>query len=171
MVNDTQNEEKEIEKIINSFMPLIVKLAKQYKNQDVDMDELIQVGRISIWKLVPKCRDAKWLPLFIKKGLISSMHEAAKKQWDIESKELSIDTALCGEIIFVNGEDARRKMELEVMLDNLLNREEAEFCRRLIDGFTQKELAAVYGVSQQCISARLRAIKRKLLPYKEDVTG
>ena len=58
----------------------------------------------------------------------------------------------------------RSSGELRYMLEQTLSADELDLTQALLEGFTQKEAAALYGITQQAVGARLRKIREKLKP-------
>lgn len=50
------------------------------------------------------------------------------------------------------------------LLTRTLTEDELDLTQALLEGFTQRELAELSGVSQQAVSARVRRIRDKLSP-------
>jgi len=63
-----------------------------------------------------------------------------------------------------NSSDDHSACEIKDILERTLTGDELDITQSLLEGFTQKEIAEAYKITQQAVSARLKLIKSKLLP-------
>ena len=69
-----------------------------------------------------------------------------------------------------NSSDDHSACEIKDILERTLTGDELDITQSLLEGFTQKEIAEAYKITQQAVSARLKLIKSKLLPLL-DIPG
>lgn len=68
-----------MEDIAEKFTPLVLSVAKRYQGRGADFEDLVQEGYLALIILAGKCRDMKWLPLFLKKRLPAAVRDAASR--------------------------------------------------------------------------------------------
>ena len=117
--------------------------------------------------LIPKCGDSNWLPAFLKSRLPGYIRSAAAKLRGGRGENV-IDLETIEETVKEDESSAARSAkELLSILETILTEEELDLTQALLEGFTQKELAAVSGISQQAVSRRVSRIREKLRPIAE----
>ena len=150
-----------IEDIAEKFTPLVLSVAKRYQGRGADFEDLVQEGYLALIILAGKCRDMKWLPLFLKKRLPAAVRDAASRmrRFRADGEELLLE-----EIEETQGAEDEKygEAELREMLFRALSQEELDMTQALMEGFTQKEIAETLGISQQAVAARLKKILHKL---------
>ena len=150
-----------MEDIAEKFTPLVLSVAKRYQGRGADFEDLVQEGYLALIILAGKCRDMKWLPLFLKKRLPDAVRDAASRmrRFRADGEELLLE-----EIEETQGAEDEKygEAELREMLFRALSQEELDMTQALMEGFTQKEIAETLGISQQAVAARLKKIRHKL---------
>ena len=150
-----------IEDIAEKFTTLVLSVAKRYQGRGADFEDLVQEGYLALIILAGKCRDMKWLPLFLNKRLPAAVRDAASRmrRFRADGEELLLE-----EIEETQGAEDEKygEAELREMLFRALSQEELDMTQALMEGFTQKEIAETLGISQQAVAARLKKIRHKL---------
>lgn len=161
-----EKNEKLVYFVLNNFFPTVE------KNED-----LIQEGRLGLWKAcVTYKEEAK--TAFSTYACVVIYHHIAEvlnksnrlfeNKKDIiflsleqscsdDAADLSVEECLFGE------EEAGYSLtECLTALQQTLSPEEREICRKTALGFNQREIASETGVTRQCISQKIKAVRRKL---------
>lgn len=152
-----------MELLLEQYGPLIRATAVRYCGRGAEYEDLVQEGYVALIRLIPKCREQRWLAAFLKSRLPGCVRAAAARQRRRATVALE-DEAL--DEMFPdskNGEE-RGYLELRELLERTLSKEELDLTQALLEGFTQRELADARGISQQAVSGRLRKIRVKLAP-------
>lgn len=141
------------------FRPLVMATARRYAGRGADFDDLVQEGYLALLLLIPRCGDPARLPLFLKSRLPGRVRAAARREWRSDHMALEDIEGTSGEP-FVFEEPYFPGPAVE----QTIGTEERELVRLLLEGFSQKEAAERFGVTQQAISARVRLIRKHLAP-------
>ncbi len=159
-----------MKEIAARFTPLVRAAAKRYQGRGADFEDLVQEGYLALILLTGKCRDMKWLPLFLKNRLPAAVRDAAAR---IRRSCHCINGPPIEEIAETHGgeDENYSESELREMLAQALSPAELDITQALMEGFTQKEIARSLGISQQAVAARLKRIRRKLKKVIETVHG
>lgn len=151
--------EAELERLAVLYTPLVKASANRYKGRGAEYDDLVQEGYLALVLLIPKCADRKWLPAFLKSRLPGYVRAAASRLRYGERVGFEvIENAVSGGAYSAERDAA----ELRDALARLLTPEELDLTQALTEGFTQREIAELAGVSQQAVSLRLKRIRDKL---------
>lgn len=152
----------EIESLLTSFSPLVKATAIRYSGRGAEYEDLFQEGHLALLQLIPKCKDRKWLPAFLKSRLPGYVRTAAARLRGGRTMPFEEDW---GNLLHDGrSREERREVELMELLTRTLTEDELDLTQALLEGFTQRELAELSGVSQQAVSARVRRIRDKLSP-------
>lgn len=153
----------EMEALLTKFSPLVKAAAGRYQGRGAEYEDLVQEGYIALMALIPKCTDERWLPAFLKNRLPGYVRAAA---WRMRGRGASpLDEEFESFLPDERSGEERGEVELRELLARTLTADELDLVQALLEGFTQKELAALMAVSQQAISAKVRRIKDKLGPH------
>ena len=153
--------------LVLSYDPLVKATARRYQGRGADFEDLVQEGYLALLLLIPKCGDSNWLPAFLKSRLPGYIRAAAAKLRGGRGENV-IDLEEIEETVKEDESSAARSAkELLSILETILTEEELDLTQALLEGFTQKELAAVSGISQQAVSRRVSRIREKLRPIAE----
>lgn len=154
----------EMELLIRQYTPLVIATARFYKGKGAEFDDLVQEGYLALLRLIPKCRDARWMAAFLKNHLPGYVRAAAARmRW--KKNTFALEDGFEDFLPDKGSDDVHSKIELQEILAGVLTEEEIGFAMALSLGCTQKELAEQRSVSQQAINAKVRRIKNKLRPY------
>lgn len=156
-----------LEGLVMNYTPLVKVTAYRYQGRGAEYEDLIQEGYLALLILIPKCKDLKWLPYFLKSRLPGYVRTAAEKlRGRRRSPEVELEDVE-GVLSDSKSDRAHSEEELRDLLERTLTRSELDLTQALLEGFTQKELASLLNITQQAVSARLRAIRNKLKPVME----
>ena len=148
--------------LLLSYTPLVRATAHRYMGRGAEFDDLVQEGYLALLLLIPRCGDREWLPLFLKSRLPGYVRAVAKKLrsgggvFDLEEIEEVVRDEYSA--------SQREERELRAMLERVLSKSELDITQALMEGFTQREIAEILGLTQQAVAARLRKIREKLKP-------
>ena len=149
----------EMEAEIMRFRPLVAATARRYAGRGAEFDDLLQEGFVALLELIPKCEDREKLPLFLKSRLPARVRSAARREWRREWTPLEDIEGTAAEPSFFDEPDFAK----EDLCANL-EAKDRELVTLLAEGMTQKEAAGEFGITQQAVSARLRAVRKRLAP-------
>jgi RNA polymerase sigma factor (sigma-70 family) len=152
----------EVEELTAQFAPLVKASAHRYQGRGAEYEDLVQEGYLALILLIPKCEERKWLPAFLKSRVPGYVRAAAARMRRCECAELEEAEP------FLRDERDRTEREageIRDMLSRVLSPEDLDLTQALLEGFTQKEIAEVTGVTQQAVSQRLRRIRAALRPF------
>ena len=141
------------------FRPLVMATARRYAGRGAEFDDLVQEGFIALLELIPRCKDRERLPLFLKNRLPARVRTAARREWRREWTPIEDIEGTAAEPSFSEERDFAEE-DLCARLDD----EDRELVILLADGLSQKEAAGRFGITQQAVSARLRAVRKRLEP-------
>ena len=68
-----------LEGLVMNYTPLVKVTAYRYQGRGAEYEDLIQEGYLALLILIPKCKDFKWLPYFLKSRLPGYVRTAAEK--------------------------------------------------------------------------------------------
>ena len=144
--------------------------AKRYQGRGADFEDLVQEGYLALILLTGKCRDMKWLPLFLKNRLPAAVRDAAAR---IRRSCPCGDAPPIEEIAETHGTEDEKysESELRELLFRALSADELDLTQALMEGFTQREIAGTLGISQQAVAARLKRIRKKLKKVIASIYG
>ena len=155
---------------VAAYAPLVKAAARRYQGRGADYEDLVQEGFLALLILIPKCPDMKWLAAFLKNNLPGYVRAAAAR---MRAPRVKAEEVLLEEIEETVSEDESMKRyteaELRTILEKQLTLDELDLTQALLEGFTQKELAEILGITQQAVAARLRKIRRKLASVFEEL--
>ena len=159
-----------MKEIAARYTPLVRAAAKRYQGRGAEFEDLVQEGYLALILLTGKCRNMKWLPLFLKKRLPAAVRDAAAR---IRRTCPCFDGPPVEEIEETHGGDDENysESELRETLRRALSPAELDITQALMEGFTQREIARALGISQQAVAARLKIIRRKLKEVIDSVYG
>lgn len=144
---------------LRRFRPLVTATARRYAGRGADFDDLVQEGYLALLELVPRCGDPERLPLFLKNRLPARVRAAARREWRQQHVLLENMEGTPEEpAIFEEPHIPDRTVE------ECLCGEDRELVILLAGGFSQKEAAERFGITQQAVSARLRMVRKRLAP-------
>ena len=146
------------------YMPLVKATARRYEGRGAEYEDLVQEGCVALLRLTPVCPDHRWLAAWLKNRLPGCVRAAAarlrgQKPNGAAGLEELEEVVSDGE---ADCEFAER--EFAASLEPLLEPQELALVRTLMDGGTQAEAARELGITQQAVAARLRKLRRRLLP-------
>ena len=141
------------------FRPLVMATARRYAGRGAEFDDLVQEGFIALLEVIPRCKDRERLPLFLKNRLPARVRTAARREWRREWTPIEDIEGTAAEPSFSEERDFAEE-DLCARLDD----EDRELVILLADGLSQKEAAGRCGITQQAVSARLRAVRKRLEP-------
>lgn len=147
--------------MVLAYKPLAIKVAKRYAYGGAEFEDVLQEAYRGLIVLIPLCPDPLWLPYFLKSRLPGYVRQAARK---LRGKEVHVELESVEEIVFPHTGYGVEWVELEELLRRILTDDELIVVWALLDGYTQKEIAARAGISQQAVGKRLYRIRRKLTP-------
>ena len=142
------------------FMPLARRLARMYAGRGAEYDDLAQEGFIALRALAQRWyaeRPAQSLNLYVWNRLRGMMRDAAERLRR-GSLHDSLDEKL--EVGGFDLPDSDGFAEFDLL--ESLPPGDRELALKLAGGATQKDLAAADGISQQAVSKRVAALRRKL---------
>ena len=149
--------------MVLSYAPLVKATAHRYEGRGADFEDLVQEGFMALLVLIPKCKEIKWLPLFLRNRLPGYVRAAAARMRNQTGNGDVCDLECIEEIISDSESTSKiESCELRELLERTLSQEELDITQALIEGFTQKDIAEITGVSQQAVSQKLRKIRNKL---------
>lgn len=144
------------EDVLKAFRPLVEATARRYCCNGNNFEDLVQEGYLLILELLPKCRNRQFLAKFLKNRLPARMRTAARKEWKINKCEDEFDPELfhgacCQEIPWTRW-----------AAESFLPERDCRIVRLLEAGYTQQEIAAKIGLTQQAVSFRVGRIRDTL---------
>jgi RNA polymerase sigma factor (sigma-70 family) len=148
---------------MRAYRPLVRSVARQYRGNGAEFDDLCQEGCLAMMKLMDKCTSEKNLALFLQMAVKRAVRDAARRlRWkerpaDLEPYE---DLAEPEDLPAVY----EAPIEIELLLKQLPDARDRQLVFRLVEGATQTEAARELGLTQQGVSARLGHIRRTLAP-------
>ena len=144
---------------LRRFRPLVTATARRYAGRGADFDDLVQEGYLALLELIPRCGDPERLPLFLKNRLPARVRAAARREWRQQHVLLENMEGTPEEpSFFVEPSFPDRAVE------ECLCEVDRELVILLAGGFSQKEAAERFGITQQAVSARLRMVRKRLAP-------
>lgn len=148
---------------LQRFYPLVAATARRYAGRGAEFDDLVQEGYIVLLRLIPRCPDRARLAEFLKKRLPGLVRTAAKRAWR------SNGTIPLDELETMGKEPSAEVLEnlWECIPEDRLTGDERRLVLMLANGLGQKDAARYFGITQQAVSARIRALRRKLAFLRE----
>ena len=181
------------DELIVHNLRLVVYIAKKFENAGVDIEDLISIGTIGLMKAVRTfCPDrgiklATYASRCIENEILMVLRKNAGAKTEVSIDEpLNMDCdgneLLLSDVLGSDADSISRMIEeddekstLLHMLDGLEERERLILCMRFGLGYTrehtQKEIAALLGISQSYISRLEKRIIRKLKEEMAAHTG
>lgn len=144
-----------------SYDPLVKATAVRYQGRGAEFEDLVQEGYLALLVLIPKCKEIEWLPLFLKNRLPGYVRAAASRLRSDRDNDV-FDLECIEDVICDDDDDFEESNEIRDLLERSLSSEELDVTQALLEGFSQREIADVLGVSQQAVSSKLRKIRDKL---------
>jgi len=115
--------------------------------------------------LIRRCTDRRWLAAYLLNRLPGYVRAAAARIRGGRVKHRFVDIEDIQDTVpETNSPDEHSACEIKDILERTLTGDELDITQSLLEGFTQKEIAEAYKITQQAVSARLKQIKSKLLP-------
>ena len=148
---------------MRAYRPLVRSVARQYRGNGAEFDDLCQEGCLAMMKLMDKCTSEKNLALFLQMAVKRAVRDAARRlRW----KEHPADLEPYEELAEPEDLPAvyEAPIEIELLLKQLPDARDRQLVFRLVEGATQTEAARQLGLTQQGVSARLGHIRRTLAP-------
>ncbi|HCL78432.1 MAG TPA: hypothetical protein DIC53_00520 [Synergistaceae bacterium] len=158
MDNRAKNQGSTMEEDLQKFYPLVAATAKRYAGRGAEFDDLVQEGYVVLLRLIPRCPDRTRLADFLKKRLPGLVRTAAKRTWRNNGTVPLDELETTGK----EPSAAVRENLWEYIPEDRLTSDERRLVLMLTNGLGQKEAAAYFGITQQAVSARVRALRRKL---------
>ena len=151
------------ELVMKAYRPLVKSIARQYRGNGAEFDDLCQEGCVAIMKLLDKCASEENLALFLHMAVKRAVRDAARRlRWKERPADMEAYEELAAREDFPAVFDA--PVEIHLLLKNLSDMRDRTLVLRLIEGATQAEAARELGLTQQAVSARLGHIRRTLAP-------
>lgn len=174
---ENMDEQNPLNGTVLAFKPLVISIARRYAGRGAELEDLIQEGYRRLYILIPLCPDPEWLKYFLKMRLHSYIGDVAKK---LRRKKENIPLYVLtpegdeeqGEGFLVPDKRPQveyERMEIRDMLRRVLSDEELDLVQAVMEGFTQKEIGEILGISHQAVHKRLRKIGAKLKPVMAEV--
>ena len=146
------------------YMPLVKATARRYEGRGAEYEDLVQEGCVALLRLLPACPDPKWLAAWLNSRLPGCVRAAAARLRDPRARGVT-DLEELEEVVSDGQADGEfAECEFAASLEPLLEPQELALVRTLLDGGTQSEAARGLGITQQAVAARLRKLRRRLLP-------
>lgn len=147
---------QEYEDVLMKFRPLVEATARRFADHGADFDDLVQEGYLAIMELLPRCRNRKFLPMFLKLRVTARVKVRASKWWRSFKRSDEFDP-----------EKHSPAYEEELpwtrwVAEGALPERDCRIVRLLEAGFTQQEIAEAEGITQQAVSFRVGSIRKKL---------
>ena len=127
-------DDRAFDKILSELEPELKKIAKRYYISGSDPQDVLQEGRIGVWKAVQDFDEDKdttfknfALNLVVKRHVITAVAAANRKKFDLHNNAASLDTA-----VWTGEDDSEQSLgdfiaDTEMpLLDQLLQKEEYE---------------------------------------------
>ncbi len=172
---------QDVEAIISHFDPYILSQAKcrlpLFPN-GYELDDLIQVARISVWECAMKSREVKLVTYFyiaIKGAILNELKRANRKKRVVLSGADSLDRKMCcdTEDTFLDilpdtklGVEPQviRREQLGVIEDakSSLSKKQLEYFNMWSKGYRLSQIAVKYNTSYYCVSGAVNAAKIKI---------
>ncbi|KUK99550.1 MAG: Sigma-70 family RNA polymerase sigma factor [Synergistales bacterium 54_9] len=147
---------RECEDVLKKFRPLVEATARRFADNGADFDDLVQEGYLAIMELLPRCRNKKFLPKFLKLRVTARVKARASKWWRPFKRSDEFDP------------ERHSPAYLEELpwtrwvAEGVLPERDCRIVRLLEAGFTQQEIAEDLGLTQQAVSFRVGRIREKL---------
>ena len=147
---------RECEDVLKKFRPLVEATARRFADNGADFDDLVQEGYLAIMELLPRCRNKKFLPKFLKLRVTARVKARASKWWRSFKRSDEFDP------------ERHSPAYLEELpwtrwvAEGVLPERDCRIVRLLEAGFTQQEIAEDLGLTQQAVSFRVGRIRKKL---------
>ena len=148
---------------MRAYRPLVRSVARQYRGNGAEFDDLCQEGCLAMMKLMDKCTSEKNLALFLQMAVKRAVRDAARRlRW----KERPADLEPYEELAEPEDLPAvyEAPIEIELLLKQLPDARDRQLVFRLVDRDAETEAARELGLTQQGVSARLGHIRRTLAP-------
>jgi len=147
---------RECEDVLKKFRPLVEATARRFADNGADFDDLVQEGYLAIMELLPRCRNKKFLPKFLKLRVTARVKARANKWWKPFKRSDEFDPerhspAYVEELPWTRW-----------VAEGVLPERDCRIVRLLEAGFTQQEIAEDLGLTQQAVSFRVGRIRKKL---------
>jgi len=152
---------QEHEDILRSFRPLVESIARSYRGNGAEFEDLVQEGYLAILELLPRCRNRQYLAKFLKWRVRARVRARAAKWWNRPGKKVEFDP----EKHSPHYEEALPWTRW--VAEQTLPERDSRIVLLLAEGFTQKEIADSLGVTQQAVSFRVGRIREKLQKNEE----
>lgn len=169
------------EQIFNENIPFAYYMAKKYKDKvNIEMDDLIQVCLIALWKAVGSfdCSKEYVFSTYAQKIILNDIRQILRKRRskkrgednvfckslsekiykDITIEDTIADTAVCFE-------DVELEMLVSKIKSKLTTNNEIEVLEGLVRGERQIDIANRLGISRKKVFAIVMRIRRKLNVY------
>ncbi|MDL2298916.1 sigma-70 family RNA polymerase sigma factor [Synergistaceae bacterium OttesenSCG-928-D05] len=146
--------------VVLAFTPLVLSLAKKYQGEGVEFDDLVQTGYLGVLEMAAKSGNLRWLALELKTKLPRYMERAAGKM-RLQSGRVEFDV-LAKSILDEETLSEVAANEIKELLQFTLNSEERVILQALNDGYRQRELAEIMGISQPAVAQRVGKIRGKM---------
>ncbi len=157
------------------FEPLIIKLAGQYRGGGADFEDLLQIGRLSLLKILPKIAGKEYFDNLLKNRLTRCIAYYAEQRRAEKGNMYGRDVALADAedvcISAAEGDWAERENALFEKVKPLLSAEELELVNKLYAGRTKRDISLDSDVAHMTINRRVHAIQKKLESIKPWLTA
>ncbi len=139
--------------------------ARRYAGRGAEFEDLAQEGYLALMELIPLCPACEALPMYLKSRLPGRVRTAARRCWRCAE-------ACAGPIDDLEGTASEPRAPMEdpdgtMDLESALAPGEMQVARMLADGWSQAEVAAELGVTQQAVSRRVARMRERLLREPE----
>lgn len=158
-----------MEEYTRIFRPLVFATAARYMGRGAEREDLIQEGYLALLILIPKCPDFRYLAGYLTERVPGYVRDAARRMRCARgSEEDPVPLDDIEDIVGARDSNhAYSAADIRDMLRRALTEDELDLTQALMEGFTQSEIAAIKGVSQQAVNKRLKKVRKKL----EEVIG
>jgi len=180
-----EGDDRAFDKILSELEPELKKIAKRYYISGSDPQDVLQEGRIGVWKAVMDFDDSKdmsfknfALNLCVKRHVITAVAAANRKKFDLHNNAASLDTP-----VWASEEDSEQSLADFIastdtpLIDQLAQKEEYEdnsnkvtkrltpLERAIFQEYSceesYKDIAEVLGIKPKAVDNALMRIRKK----------
>ena len=172
--------------LITRYEPELRKIAHKYFLQRAEYDDLLQEGRISIYRAVQSFDSQSGHPfehfvrMCIKRRMIDTLRAHNRRKHTGFNSAYSLDTSLSDETentyldrmttgsdpaqIVIDVQEARSI--IKDLTKNLSQMERQVFAYHFVEGYKQQEVVETLGINPKAIDNAIQRIKKKTAVYK-----
>lgn len=165
-------------KDIEKYKYLVYKIVKKFNNiEGLSTDNLISLGEFGLYKALRRVKNKythQQMMSYLSKSIYRAIYQSVKRQLRWNTKTVSLDDVIKDiEEPIVNNIVYPEELNLDNQIDlkhfiKRLKPEEQKMFTAWLSGYTQKELAPLFKVSQITVNKR---IKKLVQMYKEFIDG